>query len=766
MADSELESLKKEVGFTTPLRQEVQDDVKPTASPYDNFAKISQGNYEKAQKMEQDDKSAIQDDEDNDDESYVDMTSSFKNELDETLDQSGTSTKVKKARTKEYKYRLFHVDDPNKYCGRVMGQSSTFCINIECTTGHIKDDGNINLVQGQCYVLKTKEQGRAKAFNSPMIDSTKVEPEVVSQWLKTNNTLQGWSRVFRAAKNTFSDESLSSKADIMAEKQAIKQTRSYKTPKKEAIDKTIRDSPVMKYESISLDTEQTSDEQAEDYVRHIDATFKAIISEIEKVKQNQKNISELLNNGSQNYELRLTELSDEVGSKPHNLSPDLDTPSLWATIGEIGCKFDNFKGNTINVGQSDVDGKLNKLREEMKQTIVQSISPVEHKSLEVRQTLLTVVRSLKQQLIHTNASIQAIKNTQVDAHSASDLSLELKDLNERMLELESNTARLANKDGDAIKFHNLGFRDKSESDAWLEMHAPEGHFGLIVDFHTLMEHIHHSITGVDAMKQLQSVYKLKLATISEALAVTSFEVNMPRFLSKTGAHLVIDNDTSYFNHIPTYKFWHDPNSGYKQRLKKELERFRRAHMSTIRDRISVKSPLFAMAMSSLTESIAWTNGLINYIDITYDEYAAGKFGTHKSWHVTTKLATAIILEVSKPREGSLNSFEAGDGVAMAKVIFYAALQSLDAMAQIASLDYRDSPVVSTELVKFLSLNTSVEAVDKLQRQSHDVDASIKELTKDVAGAKKSIGSVGNKADEMKKLIDALKKRVEKLEAKK
>ena len=54
---------------------------------------------------------------------------------------------------------------------------------------------------------------------------------------------------------------------------------------------------------------------------------------------------------------------------------------------------------------------------------------------------------------------------------------------------------------------------------------------------------------------------------------------------------------------------------------------------------------------------------------------------------------------------------------MAKFIFYSVLKSLDVMGEIQTVDYRDSPVVSAELVKFLSLNTSVEAVDKLEEQS-------------------------------------------------
>ena len=103
---------------------------------------------------------------------------------------------------------------------------------------------------------------------------------------------------------------------------------------------------------------------------------------------------------------------------------------------------------------------------------------------------------------------------------------------------------------------------------------------------------------------------------------------------------------------------------------------------------------------------------------------------------------------------------------MSKVIFLSVLQSLDVMSEISALDYRDSPIVSTELVKFLSLNTAVEAVDKLETKTSDLAVNIKQVTKDLTGAQKSIMSVGNKNDELKKTVNALQKRIEKLEAKK
>ena len=97
------------------------------------------------------------------------------------------------------------------------------------------------------------------------------------------------------------------------------------------------------------------------------------------------------------------------------------------------------------------------------------------------------------------------------------------------------------------------------------------------------------------------------------------------------------------------------------------------HLSNIREWVSMKSPLYHLAIISSIESIAWVTGLINYIDVTYDEYSAGKFGTAKAWHVITKLTRALVAEVGKPHKGAQQSFEAGDGIYIIKVVFYRSL---------------------------------------------------------------------------------------------
>ena len=88
------------------------------------------------------------------------------------------------------------------------------------------------------------------------------------------------------------------------------------------------------------------------------------------------------------------------------------------------------------------------------------------------------------------------------------------------------------------------------------------------------------------------------------------------------------------------------------------------------------------------------------------------------------------------------------------------------MSDIAALDYTDSPVVSTELVKFLSQNTAVESVDKLVVTSAQLTTNVRELTTEMVGAKKSINSVGNLSDELKKGMENVRRRLNKLESKK
>ena len=81
-------------------------------------------------------------------------------------------------------------------------------------------------------------------------------------------------------------------------------------------------------------------------------------------------------------------------------------------------------------------------------------------------------------------------------------------------------------------------------------------------------------------------------------------------------------------------------------------------------------------------------------------------------------------------------------------------------------NFKDAPAVSAELINFLSMNTSVEAVDKLTEQIVSFTSAIVELTTIVASVRKYDGTIGNKVDKLNSELTELKKRVVKLEQKK
>ena len=91
------------------------------------------------------------------------------------------------------------------------------------------------------------------------------------------------------------------------------------------------------------------------------------------------------------------------------------------------------------------------------------------------------------------------------------------------------------------------------------------------------------------------------------------------------------------------------------------------------------------------------------------------------------------------------------------------LQSLDKMVEIWDLEFKNPPVVSTELVKLLSLNTSVEAVDKLKDSTKTLIDHIKDLKKETCLNTKSTSNLGHKINVVEGKVTAISTRVAKLE---
>jgi hypothetical protein len=181
--------------------------------------------------------------------------------------------------------------------------------------------------------------------------------------------------------------------------------------------------------------------------------------------------------------------------------------------------------------------------------------------------------------------------------------------------------------------------------------------------------------------------------------------------------------------------------------------------------VEVGSKANTVAHSSLTESIAWITGFIQFVDKYYRDLTRAKFGSVKAWHVTTRLAKVILDEVGTLRNGVQGSFQVGNSNQICQKIFWAVLKSHDVMASYKRLNFKNHSLIATELVKFLAINTSFEAIDKVTAKAASLEIDVLEGKKQLAVANKAAASASNKADECKTKLDSFAKRLQTLEGK-
>jgi hypothetical protein len=85
------------------------------------------------------------------------------------------------------------------------------------------------------------------------------------------------------------------------------------------------------------------------------------------------------------------------------------------------------------------------------------------------------------------------------------------------------------------------------------------------------------------------------------------------------------------------------------------------------------------------------------------------------------------------------------------------------MARYKRHNYKDDPMVGSELVKFLAVNSGYEVLDSLKIEMVTVKADLALVKKEVLASVKVANAAGTKTDAGKKTQDVILKRVLKLE---
>jgi hypothetical protein len=172
---------------------------------------------------------------------------------------------------------------------------------------------------------------------------------------------------------------------------------------------------------------------------------------------------------------------------------------------------------------------------------------------------------------------------------------------------------------------------------------------------------------------------------------------------------------------------------------------------------------YAVAILSLNESVSIIEAWISFIDDYVKSLTIAKFNYKKVFHVTTMLARRLMVAIFEPPAGVLKTFKAGDLDQTAKAVFWSTLRSLDIALEIKRIGFANHTLVSAELVRFLTVNSGVEVSEQLELRIEKLEADLSAALKQLVSTDKACTSASNKADEAKKGVAALDKRVIKLE---
>jgi hypothetical protein len=663
-----------------------------------------------------------------------------------------------------------------KLCLRLIGSGDTFCLRAGCTTNHrMKNKADVKA--GDVVIAKTA----VIAYCDPITNCHDVGSEVLEEWKNLSTTFDDWNSKFLAVNN--STKVLSS-AELRGIEFKARKAKAIQTPSKAPVGAVgVHPLDVSPYKKTIFDPYG----EVEGGVRVLEP--EEITRALVNIENELETNSDLLvrafdqvqqqgHEAGENFEVLFEKVNSTlstIGKRPA-LSQEFDGPTIFAiaanmatTVKEIGLQCISFVTKT----------DLARTEAGLQQQVITTVDNLKKTSIEPQDIKLSRVDAVLRQALticRDNINYEAARVTALEAQlSALGLSSNVTPpgpnntaaLEAKIDDIKREVRSIASKnDASAVKSFGLGFKKLADAQAYIMKELPSSSYGLIVDAHVVFEHIFVQISPKPILDNMYKMHKIKIDNINDGLAVQSFESAMPKFFTKQGEYKVVSGNCSYFSAIKSWSEWVEPNSGYRDMMRTLLNSFKESHLNSINEALLPGSVMHSLAVAALTTSVAWVEAFIAFLDMKYAELHTAKFGTGPAWSLTTRLGQRILSDVFIPRSGILGTLTAGGNSAIAPKVFWAIVRSHDVMEEFKSMNFMDHPSIASEFVKFLTINTGLEAVDKLELKVAALEETAKGLVKELKAATTAASSASNKADEAKRLAIALEKRVVKLEAKK
>ena len=628
--------------------------------------------------------------------------------------------------------------DPEKFsevCRTVIGTGMVFCTKRACNTKH---KGSLFKIRpGAVYVVK--ESGRI-GHCTPILNPDSVSNDCMGSLMSESKTLTDWSTIFGRISEIKSSGHISSvsKEDLDNEAAEEKAAMSFKNPRKKSrnFTDTLSDDSIwykrQKLFDISKLSEGDKIASILTFIQNMDLGLDSVQTLAIQLKNDIIKNSEELSSSQIMMDRKITIMGREIGLKSERLNSILETPSIWQAIEQL----------TNKVYSSSLSHSSPALTQRSP-----SLDAVTRR-----------INDLEEKLNSASRSLFSVPTTNISSPEFASMRDLISVMGKKVLKLEKGESI------DGIRYGGVSFERPEDVRAWIHVNMDLSDVGYIVDPHTVMEHVYANLVGEDFLSTFQKLHKLEIETLSQGLMMTSYQQPVPKLFS-TGKIKVVKEDSSFLDRIISWDDWDYPDTGMRAVLSSELDAFSESHQRIVDSTLQDGSPAHTLAILSATESVAWLESLMTFVDGFMKHLTKARFSHKKALHVTSRLVKRIFEEVFQPRQGVIKAFKTRDMLQVTSSVLWSNLQSLQVALKLKSTGLKDLEIVSSELVKFLLVNTGYDSIERLTKQVatlENVASESQKLAKDVSS---SLKTATNKVDEMKKTIVAFEKRLQKLEKK-
>jgi hypothetical protein len=568
------------------------------------------------------------------------------------------------------------VGDLIAMCRSRIGRGRTVCLSKNCNINH--QGGLVAVKPGDFVVVKTI--GRV-AFESPRTSSSTLDDSVIGEWIAAQDTLTSWTNKFAQASEVQESGEIVDLKNLELRMEEELKAATFKTPRAKRgllSSKTtpigIGISPYTKTlsgeESFANISDAISLDKMKDVILKLDSGLEELSAYSVMLGQDVEKLVSASATSFQMLERKLLLAARSIGDRAEDLASDLDSPTVWGALAAINLRVEEVRAEAnryVNSAPPRVDPWLAVRVQKVESDLLATVT---HLSQAINGLGARLDMAAPSQAPAVMPSVQ--ESATLDSGFMMNIQACVNTMSGQINNLRTDCQSTT------IKFAGLGFDSIHKASAWLSINISTVDAGLIVDPHTVFEHIFAEANGDDFFKSFERVDKLQILTLQQGYAMTSFQQAVPKFFSSSGTRVVRDHE-SFFSKITTSAEWGHQHTGFRDTLRAGLTAFATSHREAIDTTFGDEptSNAYAVAIVSLNESVSIIEAWIAFVDDYVKSLTIAKFNHKKAFHVTTMLARRLLIAIFEPRAGVLKTFKAGDMEQTGRAVFWATLRSLD-----------------------------------------------------------------------------------------